>query len=330
MTTSLEAETALGTATISRVAVLSIADGIERLLAPFGEFVADLISLKPTLLQLLVFGLLIGGVLALAALGLTMIFGVMDIINFAHGAFLLVGMYTVWFVNLEFGINPFLLLPVAVAVLVVLGVLLERSVISPIIEAPQQSQLIATFGIFLIIESLIRLQFGTDPREVQIEYGSIRIGSIVIPHGQLYGLLIALVAMIATWAFLTYTDIGRSIRATAANREGARYTGIDVPRIDSITFGIGAGLAGLAGASIALFQPFSPITGTTYLLDAFIVVILGGLGSFPGAFIGGLIIGLIQVFGGFYFPGTTNRVLIFVLFLLVLLLKPTGLFGGEH
>lgn len=310
--------------------VLFLGGLLDRLLSPFGEFVDDVVALNPTLVQLIVFSLLIGGVLALAALGLTMIFGVMDIINFAHGAFLLVGMYTVWFVNREFGVSPFLLLPVAVVLLVVLGVVLERSVISPIIEAPQQSQLIATFGLFLIIESIITLRFGTDPREIQIQHGAVRIEGIVIPIGQLYGLIIATSAMIATWAFLTYTDLGRSIRATAANREGARYTGINVPRIDSLTFGIGAGLAGLAGASIALFQPFSPITGTTYLLDAFIVVILGGLGSFPGAFVGGLVIGFLQVFGGFYLPGTTNRVLIFVLFLLVLLLKPTGLFGGGH
>lgn len=303
--------------------------GFERFTDPFVRFITDLVALNPVLLQLLVFGLLLGGVYALTALGLTMIFGVMDIINFAHGVFLVVGMYTVWLTSTQVGINPFVGVPIAAVVLFVLGVIVHVVTIEPIIEAPQQNQLIATLGVLFILQSGIEIAFSPDPQSVQLNLGTIEFGGVFIPLGQFYALLIAVGTMIAVRVFLGYTDLGREIRGTADNRDGARAVGINVRRINYLTFGLGAALAGVAGASVALFNRFDPFTGQTYLINAFVIVILGGLGSFAGAFVGGVFIGLIQVFGSYYLPGTTVQVLIFLLFIGVLLVKPEGLFGGS-
>ena len=302
--------------------------GLSRFTDPFVEFLTDVANFEPILLQLLVFGLLLGGVYALTALGLTMIFGVMDVINFAHGVFLVVGMYTVWVVGSSLGLNPFVAIPIAAVVLFVVGVVVHVATIEPIIEAPQQNQLIATLGVLFIIQSGIEIVFTPNPKDINLSLGSLEVGGVFIPLGQFYALVIALGTMLAVRAFLQYTDLGREIRGTANNREGARYVGINVPRINYLTFGIGAALAGVAGASVALFQRFDPFTGSTYLINAFVIVILGGLGSFSGAFVGGIIIGLIQTFGSFYLPGTTSQVLIFLLFIVTLLVKPEGLFGG--
>jgi len=302
---------------------------VDRFVDPFATFLRDVVNLEPHLIQLLVFGLLLGGVFALTALGLTMIFGVMDVINFAHGVFLVVGMYAVWVVSTTFGISPFLAIPVAVVVLFVLGVVIHLLAIEPIIEAPQQNQLIATLGILFILQSGLTIVFSPDPQDLQLDLGTIEVAGVFIPLGQLSALVIALGAMVATRLFLRRTDLGRAIRGTADNRDGARFVGINVTRINYLTFGIGAALAGVAGGAVALFQRFDPFTGATFLINAFVIVVLGGLGSFTGAFVGGLVIGLVSVFGGFYLPGTTSQVLIFLIFILVLLVKPEGLFGGK-
>lgn len=301
---------------------------LDRLLAPFANLLSDIVNFEPVLLQLLVFGLLLGGVFALTALGLTMIFGVMDVINFAHGVFLVVGMYTVWYASTTFGISPFLGIPLAVVVLFVVGVVVHLLTIEPIIEAPQQNQLIATLGLLFIFQSALTIVFSPDPHQIPLDVGTLQVAGVFIPYGQLYALLIALGTMVAIRLFLERTDLGREIRGTADNRDGARAVGINVTRINYLTFGIGAALAGVAGGSVALFQRFDPFTGSTFLINAFVIVVLGGLGSFTGAFVGGLVIGLVSVFGGYYLPGTTSQVLIFLIFILVLLLKPEGLFGG--
>lgn len=279
--------------------------------------------------QLLVQGLLLGAIYGLVALGLTMIFGVMDVINFAHGAFMVVAMYTVWALSNTLGITPFVLIPLAVLVLFVLGIVVHLSTIAPIMEAPQENQLIVTFGVLLILVSLIEMRFSPDPQNYNIDLSRFEVSGVFIPEGQFYAMVIAIAAVIATWLFLQRTMLGRAIRGTADNREGARYVGINVPRIDYLTFGIGAALAGLAGATIPLFQTFDPFIGDQWLINAFVVVVLGGLGSFPGALLGGLVIGFVQVFGIFYLPGSFYQVVIFGVFITVLLIKPEGLLGGE-
>ncbi len=290
---------------------------------------AEPLFIRPsTLLQLLAFAVLLGGIYGLVALGLTMIFGVMDVINFAHGAMMVVGMYTVWWLTNELGLNPFLTIPVAVGVLFVLGVVVHLATIAPIIEAPQENQLIVTFGVLLILVSAIEIAFSADPQSLDVDLGSLGVGGVFLPEGQLYALVLAVFSVGVFWVFLQYTQTGRAIRAAADNREAAQYVGINVPRIDYLTFGLGAALAGLAGAVIPLFQQINPHLGDTYLINAFVIVVLGGLGSFPGALVGGMIIGFVHVFGQFFLPGSGYQIAIFLIFILVLLLKPEGLFGG--
>jgi len=279
--------------------------------------------------QLLTFAILLGGIYALVALGLTMIFGVMDVINFAHGALMVVAMYTLLWASTTLGISPLLLIPLAVAVLFVLGTVIYRVTIAPIMDAPQENQLIVTFGVLLVLISIVEITFGPNPQSLAIDLGSFEVLGVFVPEGQLYALVLALVALVGTYLFLQRTMLGRAIRGTADNRDGAQYVGIDVPRVDALTFGIGAGLAGLAGAAVPLFQSFTPFLGDQYLINAFVVVVLGGLGSFPGALLGGLIVGFVQVFGSFYLSGSVYQILIFLVFILVLLVKPAGLLGGD-
>ncbi|WP_417750430.1 branched-chain amino acid ABC transporter permease [Salinibaculum salinum] len=283
----------------------------------------------PILAQLIVFAVLLGGIYGLVALGLTMIFGVMDVINFAHGALMVVAMYALLYISEATGVSPFLVIPFAVLLLFLLGAGIYRVTIAPIIEAPQENQLIVTFGVLLILVSTIEIIFGSDPRSLDLDLGSFDVAGVFIPEGQLYALIIALVALVGTYLFLQRTMLGRAIRGTADNRDGAQYVGINVPRIDALTFGIGAALAGLAGAVVPLFQSFTPFLGDRYLINAFVVVVLGGLGSFPGAFLGGLVVGFLQVFGSFYLDGSLYQVVIFLVFILVLLVKPEGLLGGS-
>ncbi|GGL67597.1 branched-chain amino acid ABC transporter permease [Halocalculus aciditolerans] len=310
-------------------AVLLPLSMLSRFVDPFSAILRDVLGLNPVLLQLVAFALLLGGVYALTALGLTMIFGVMDVINFAHGIFLVVGMYTTLVVTTTFGVNPFLAIGVAVVVLFVLGVVMHLSIIEPILDAPDQNQLIVTLGALFVIQSVIEIGFGPDPQSIGFKAGTLEVAGVFIPNGRLYALALAILAMVVVWAFLQYTDLGREIRGTANNRIGAQYVGINVTRINYLTFGIGAALAGLAGGSVALFNRFDPFSGSTYLINAFVIVVLGGLGSFPGAFLGGMIIGFLQVFGSYYLPGTTYQILIFLLFIGTLLVKPEGIFGGE-
>ena len=293
------------------------------------ETLVQLLFLDPsTALQLLAFAVLLGGIYGLVALGLTMIFGVMDVINFAHGALMVVGMYTVWWLTNEGGLNPFLTIPVAIVLLFVLGIGIHFATIAPIIEAPQENQLIVTFGVLLILVSAIEIVFTADPRSLDIDLGAVGIGGVFLPEGQLYALILAVVSVVIFWTFLQYTQLGRAIRGTADNRDAAQYVGINVPRIDYLTFGLGAALAGLAGAVIPLFQQIDPHLGDAYLINAFVIVVLGGLGSFPGALIGGMIIGFVHVFGQFFLPGSGYQIAIFLIFILVLLLQPEGLLGG--
>lgn len=295
---------------------------------PVRAFIEDVVAFDPVLLQLTVFGLLLGGVFALAALGLTMIFGVMDVVNFAHGTLIVVGMYVVYWVTQAAGLHPIFGVPIAVCFLFVVGVLVSVTSIEPIIEAPQENQFIVTLGVSFILLSIIQIVFTGDPRSISLQVGRYEFAGALIPKAQFYALVLSVISVALVWLFLQRTELGTAIRATADNREAAWYVGIDVPRIDHLTFGLGSALAGLAGAAIVLFSPFDPFIGESYLVKSFVIVVLGGLGSFPGALVGGLVIGMVQVFGGFYLPGTVNEVLIFGIFVLLLYFKPTGLFGA--
>lgn len=280
--------------------------------------------------QLLVLGVLLGGVYAFVALGLTVIWGVMEVINVAHGAFVVVGMYTVWFVTNDLGLSPFLGVPLAALVLFVLGVGIQRTTIAPVMEGSEANKFLVTVASLVILVALVEFAFSPDPRQLEASAGSVAVAGVYLLAGQLYALAVAVVTFALSWLFLQYTHTGRAIRATADSRLGAGYAGVDVRRVDTLTFGLGAGLAGLAGALVTFVQPFDPYLGNEYLTIAFVVVVLGGLGSIPGTLVAGLLVGMIHVFGSFYLPGSYYNVLIMLVFIATLVFRPTGLVGGEY
>lgn len=294
---------------------------------PLDEFITDLITLDPVLVQLLVFSLLLGGIYGLVALGLTMIFGVMDVINFAHGAFLAVAMYIIWGAVHYLRVPLVISIPLAVIALGIIAVIAYQLTLSPIIEEPQYNQLIVTFGLLLILENSLNMTFSANFRDISPGFGVITIGPARVPIAQLIGFFLAIVSMLLVWLFLYRTRYGLAIRGTADNHDSARRVGININRVYQVTFALGAALAAIAGAAIAQYRHFDPYTGHLYLIYAFVIVVLGGLGSFPGAIVGGFIIGAVQVLGSFYMPNTSFNILIFGLFVLVLLIKPKGLFG---
>jgi len=286
---------------------------------------------SPTIFaQYFVFAVLLGGIYGLIALGLTMIFGVMDVINFAHGALMVVAMYAVLVFSDATGLSPFFAIPFAVLLLFVFGVVIYRSTIAPIIDAPQENQLIVTFGVLLILISGVEIAFGSDPRQLGLDLGSLEISGVFVPQGSCTRSSSR--SSRAVWnVAVPPANNARSRDPRDRGQPRRRAVRRDRrPRIDALTFGIGAALAGLAGAVIPLFQSFTPALGDQYLINAFVVVVLGGLGSFPGAFVGGLIIGFIQVFGSAYLGGSTYQIVIFMAFILVLLVKPEGLLGGRR
>lgn len=283
----------------------------------------------PTIVaQLLVFGLLLGSIYALVALGLTMIFGVMDVINLAHGALMVVGMYTVWYVSGVTGLSPFLAIPVAVVVVALLGGVIYLATVAPFVDTDDGNDLVVTLGWLLILVAGMELLFSHQPRSLDIDLGSYELVGVFLPGARLFGLVVALAAVAAMIGLLYRTRLGLAIRATADNRQSAMYVGLDTRRVDTLTFALGAGLAGLAGAIIPFLQRFDPHLGNFYLVTAFVVVVLGGLGSFRGALVGGVLVGLVQVFGSFYLPGSSYRILVLLVFILVLLFLPEGLHGG--
>jgi branched-chain amino acid transport system permease protein len=275
-------------------------------------------------------GILIGGVYALIGVGLTLVFGVMRTINFAHGDFVVLGMYSAVLLDLLFGFDPYVSLFVALPLGFVIGFVVERVILAPIAEAPPEASLLATLGVSLVIGNLLFLTFGAEPRSVQVSYaastfalGSVNVSIVLLLAG------IATTALVAAlYGILNVTEIGRAIRGTAENRLGAELVGIDTRRIYSIVFGIGAMLAVAAGVTlIPLLFATPTFAGATYTLKAFVVTVLGGLGNIGAAVGGGLLLGLAEVLGASYLASEYRDAYGLIAFLAVLLLRPEGLFG---
>jgi branched-chain amino acid transport system permease protein len=282
------------------------------------------------LAQALVTGILIGGVFALLSVGLTLIWGVMRIINFAHGEFLMVGMYIVYFLVTKGGWDPYVTLLVSVPALFVVGAAIFRLTIQPILAHPSMNQIMLTLGLSLILQNLALVVFRADPLIVQTAYSRVtfNLGPAVVRVPQLIAFGgSGLAAMLLYW-FLQKTDAGRAIRAASQNREAAVLMGVDVQRTYLLAFGIGSACLGVAASLMVPFYYTSPTVGLWFGQVAFIVVILGGMGNFMGALVGGQIIGLTEAFGAAILPGTLSRVFTFAIFILVLLFRPQGLFGG--
>lgn len=275
-------------------------------------------------------GLLIGGVYALVGIGLSLIFGVLRIINFAHGDFVVIGMYSAIALFGGLGIDPYLGALIALPAGFLLGLAIERTVLSRLVDAPAESTLLATLGLALIIQNTMQLIFGAEPQSVFVPYGTatVRLGDVTLSIIQLAAMAIIVAVIIALWLFLTRTETGRAVRATSQNRLGAELVGINTLRIHGLVFATGLVLAMTAGILLIPQLSVTPvITGPVFTLKAFVVTVLGGLGSVWGAIGGGLMLGIVEVFGASYISNGYRDAYGLIAFLAVLLLRPQGLFG---
>jgi len=281
------------------------------------------------LLQTLASGVLIGLIYALVAIGLTMIFGVMDIVNFAHGEFLMLGMYASFWLFSLYALDPMLTLPLTVLMLFGVGMLVYKTVIRRIIDAPMLSQIFATFGLMFLLRGIAQFLWKPDFRSIENSFvnGGVNLLGIQLGLPQLVAGLGAVVVTGTVYWFLHRTKLGAALEATAADKEAARLMGIDSHKMFALAWGIGAACAGAAGALLSTFFPIFPEVGATFILIAFVVVNLGGFGSVAGAFIAGILIGVIEVMGGLLLGPQYKLAVVLVLFLAVLMFRPQGLMG---
>jgi branched-chain amino acid transport system permease protein len=281
--------------------------------------------------QLVILGLLEGGVYVAVGVGFGLVWGVLNIVNLAHGALVIVGGYITWQLFTAFGLDPFLTLPVDAVALFVLGYALQRGVINRIIRAPLLFTFLLTFGLNLVIVNLLLLIFGSDFRSVTPTYSGqgFELGGIVIPYVRLASLGAAILLSTGLAFLLSRTRIGLSIHAIAADRDAAQLVGIDLRHTYAVTYGLGAACAGVAGGLISMIQAITPTAGEPYTLQAFVVVILGGLGRVSATVVGGLAFGLVEAFGQ-SIPGSSSvfaNAIAFGLMVLVLVTRPQGLMG---
>lgn len=281
-------------------------------------------------LQNLSNGVLIGGVYALIGVGLTLVFGVMKIINFAHGDFVILGMYCAVLLNSLLGWDPYLSLLVAMPLGFMAGVLLQRLLLSRLMEAPPESSLLVTLGLALVIGNILLLTFGAEPKSVNVPYASstVSLGEVSFSMILLLAGLATMVVISVLYTVLNHTELGRAIRATADNRLGAELVGINTRWIEAVVFGIGMALAVTAGVVlIPLLFATPTFSGAIFTLKAFVVTVLGGLGNVGAAIAGGLLLGVVEVMGASYLTSDYRDAYGLLVFLLVLLLRPEGLFG---
>ena len=282
-------------------------------------------------IQQVVLGLLLGGVYVAVALGFSLVWGILNIVNLAHGALVIVGAYVTWFLFSHGHVDPFLSLPVDALVLFAIGYALQRGVINRLIRAPLLFTFLLTFGLNLVIVSLLLLVFTADFRSVTPSYSGsgLQLGSIVIPYIRLASLGVALLLAGILWLILNRSRIGAAILAVGADRDAAQLVGIDLRHVYALTFGIGAAFAGVAGGLISTFQSITPTAGDPYTLQAFAVVILGGLGRVSATVAGGLLFGLIEILGQSA-PGLGAgfaNAIAFAVLVVVLAIRPQGLLG---
>ena len=286
----------------------------------------------PLLLQSIVSGILMGGVYSLVAVGLSLIFGVMKIINFAHGSFMMLGMFTTYWLYVLLGIDPYLSVLFTIPILFVFGLLVEHFLIDRVLDAPEQNQLLLTLGISLVIENFALFLWSPNFRTLDVPYANkaMTVGVVMISFPKVVAFLFAILLTGLLYYFLKNTDLGKAIRAASEEKEGALTVGINLKKIYYVAFGIGTACVGAAGAVAAPFFYVSPQVGGIFVITAFVVVVLGGMGNFIGAFVGGLIIGLAESVGAAFIPGQLKQFIIYFIFILVLLFKPAGLFGKSN
>jgi branched-chain amino acid transport system permease protein len=282
--------------------------------------------------QTLINGLFTGGIYALVSIGLTLIYGVMVIVNFAHGEFLTIGIYTAFWSVTLLGIDPYLSIPIAIIIAGILGAVIQRGLVQQVLDSHPLHQIVLLVGVSLLLIGVIQFSFGAEPKAMHVPYETEVI--------QLFGLRMAIPRLIAFGAslfisiclfiFLQYTKIGKAIRAVSQSRQAASLMGINVNLIYMLTFGIGAAITAVAGVLLSPNHRMIPTMGEAYSVIAFLVVVLGTMGNFVGAFIGGLIIGLVEAYAGFYLGGDVKIIASMLIFIVILLFKPSGLFGRKR
>ena len=279
----------------------------------------------------MIIGLLAGGIYAAVGVGFGLVWGVLNIVNLAHGALVIIGAYLTWQMFAVWGVDPFLTLPIDAIALFVLGYAVQRGVINRIIRAPLLFTFLLTFGLNLIAVNVLLLIFKSDFRSVTTAYSGagLELGGLVIPYIRLAALAIALVMAALLAILLSRTRVGLAIQAVGSDRDAAQLVGIDLRHAYAVTFGLGAAVAGVAGGMIAMIQAITPTAGEPYTLQAFVVVILGGLGRVSATVVGGLVFGLVEAFGQ-SIPGSGSvfaNAIAFGVMVLILVTRPQGLMG---
>lgn len=279
--------------------------------------------------QVLLNGILLGGLYALMALGLALVWGVLNIVNLAHGAFIMLGAYVAWVLFTQAHIDPFAALPIAAAVLFALGYAIQRGILNLVIRAPMFNTLLITFGLEVVLTLLAQLVFSADFRTINPPYAGARfdLAGVTVPWVQLVAFVIALALTFAMWAFLTRSRVGRAIRAAAQNLVAARLYGVEPRSLYALTFGIGAALAGVAGGLYGTVSQINPYIGATLTAKSFVIAIIGGLDNPLGVIVGGLFLGVVESLTALYIGPTYKDVLSFGLLVLVLVVRPSGLLG---
>jgi branched-chain amino acid transport system permease protein len=280
-------------------------------------------------LNVAVGGILTGLVYGLMALGLSVIFGVVRVVNFAHGEIMTIAMYIAITLFAAFHLDPLIMLVPIAAVLFAFGYVLQKQLINPFITRPDTSQFLLLVAVAIIIVNLLLIAFGPDARTVQASYAydSFQLGPLIVDATKLYAGLAAIVVAAALFAFFQYSQIGTAIRACADNYTGALVVGLDVKHLYALTFGIGTACVGAAGVMMVMIVDVTPTLGPAYTLLAFVIVITGGLGSMPGALVGGVLIGLTEAMAGLLFSPSAKSMFSFAVLVLVLLFRPQGIMG---
>lgn len=280
-------------------------------------------------LQLAVSGLLIGGIYALISVGLTLVFGVLRVVNFAHGEYLMLAMYGCYWLFHLWGLDPFVSALIVVPGAFVLGLVTDWLLIRRTLDAPHVVQVFVTFALSIWLQNLALMMFSSDFRAVRVDYASavFEVGPLLISVSRLAAFAVAILSAVLLTEFLRRSYLGKAIRATAQDRRSARLMGINVDRIYRHTFAMGCALVALAGVLLAPLYPVNPFKGADMILIAFVIVVLGGMGSIGGAVVAGVLLGVIEAISGFVFGAEMKQIVYFVFFIGVLAIRPTGLFG---
>jgi len=277
-------------------------------------------------IQLLINGILIGGVYSILSVGLTMIVGVLRVVNFAHGEFIMLAMYATFWLSFLYPSDVLAVLLVGPGFFV-FEYLVAKYLINPIIDDPELSQVFTTMGMGIVMQNAAVILWKADPRSTSVVGIPLKIGFVMLSYPRLRAFFIAAVIVVILVMILKMTYLGKAIRASAQNRNVAAMLGVNLSRIYAIAFGIGISLAAISGVLLLPIFPAFPMIGLQFVLICFVVVVLGGLGSIPGALVGGLVIGIIESFSGFLIYPFLKSVVYFIVFMLVLLFRPKGLFG---